>query len=152
MSTNIQSTLTQLQNDTNQINFQNGQKNLGSSQLDPNAFMELLMAQLQNQDPTNPTDSSNFLTQQAQLANVQQMQTLTNVLQNNSAIAQGSSVVGKQVDVTVPGSTAIGLNTPAQTVTGVVQSVSLNSSTGTASVNINGQSYNLNQITKIYGS
>ena len=57
-SINAQATLTQLQNNTNLINFKNGRANLGTGKLDRNGFVQLILAQLQFQDPTNPQDSS----------------------------------------------------------------------------------------------
>jgi flagellar basal-body rod modification protein FlgD len=35
-------------------------------------FLQLLVAQLQNQDPTNPTDSTQFVTQLAQFQTMEQ--------------------------------------------------------------------------------
>ena len=35
-------------------------------------FLQLLVAQLENQDPTNPTDSTTFVTQLAQMQQLQQ--------------------------------------------------------------------------------
>jgi flagellar basal-body rod modification protein FlgD len=35
-------------------------------------FLQLLVAQLQNQDPTNPADSTTFVTQLAQMQQLQQ--------------------------------------------------------------------------------
>ena len=37
-----------------------------------NMFLQLLVAQLQNQDPTNPTDSTQFVTQLAHLQTMEQ--------------------------------------------------------------------------------
>jgi flagellar basal-body rod modification protein FlgD len=37
-----------------------------------NMFLQLLVAQLQNQDPTNPTDSTQFVTQLAQFQTMEQ--------------------------------------------------------------------------------
>jgi flagellar basal-body rod modification protein FlgD len=36
-------------------------------------FLKLLVTQLQNQDPTNPTDSSQFLSQLSQITQVEQL-------------------------------------------------------------------------------
>ena len=36
-------------------------------------FLQLLVAQIQNQDPTNPEDSTQFLTQLAQFSQVEQL-------------------------------------------------------------------------------
>jgi flagellar basal-body rod modification protein FlgD len=40
--------------------------------LDYNAFLKLLIAQLKNQDPTNPTDSTQFVAQLATFSQVEQ--------------------------------------------------------------------------------
>ena len=39
---------------------------VGNSELDKMAFLQLLVAQLQNQDPLNPMDDTTFVTQLAQ--------------------------------------------------------------------------------------
>ena len=44
--------------------------------VDKNMFLQLLVAQLKNQDPLNPTDSSQFVTQ---LAQFQQLESSTNM-------------------------------------------------------------------------
>ena len=44
----------------------------GASQLDYNAFLKLLIAQLKNQDPTNPTDGTQFVAQLATFSQVEQ--------------------------------------------------------------------------------
>ncbi len=38
-----------------------------------NQFLELLVAQMKNQDPTNPTDSTTFVTQLAQFSQLEQV-------------------------------------------------------------------------------
>jgi len=48
-------------------------------------FLQLLVAQLQNQDPTNPMDTTNMVTQ---LAEVQQLQETMGLSQNVSSILQ----------------------------------------------------------------
>jgi flagellar basal-body rod modification protein FlgD len=49
-----------------------------------NMFLQLLVAQLQNQDPTNPADSTQFVTQLAQFQTMEQSmnqgETLTSIL------------------------------------------------------------------------
>jgi flagellar hook assembly protein FlgD len=57
----VQNTLNQIQNNTNQVQFQQGRKNLGSSEMTREGFLRLLMAQMQYQDPTEPTDYSQML-------------------------------------------------------------------------------------------
>lgn len=50
-----------------------------------NMFLQLLVAQLQNQDPLNPTDSSQFV---SQLAQYQQLEQEVDTGQDVSAIRQ----------------------------------------------------------------
>jgi flagellar basal-body rod modification protein FlgD len=38
-----------------------------------NTFLQLLVAQIKNQDPTNPTDSVTFVTQLAQFSSLEQL-------------------------------------------------------------------------------
>ena len=38
-----------------------------------NQFLQLLVAQIQHQDPTNPTDSTTFVTQLAQFSSLEQL-------------------------------------------------------------------------------
>jgi flagellar basal-body rod modification protein FlgD len=53
--------------------------------VDKNMFLQLLVAQLQNQDPLNPTDSTQFVTQ---LAQFQQLEQSVNSGQDISAMRQ----------------------------------------------------------------
>jgi flagellar basal-body rod modification protein FlgD len=68
-------------------------------------FLQLLMTQLQNQDPSNPLDTSQFTTQLVQFAGVAQQitanQSLTQLIQltQSGEIINSSSIVGKQVAV-----------------------------------------------------
>lgn len=54
-------------------------------QVDKNMFLQLLVAQLKNQDPLNPTDSMQFV---QQLAQFQQMEQSVNMGQDISAMRQ----------------------------------------------------------------
>jgi flagellar basal-body rod modification protein FlgD len=99
-------------------------------------FLTLMLAQLQNQDPTNPVDSSTFLTQLSELSEVQgitQLNTsftaLSNSLSSGQAL-QASSLLGHQA--LVASSTAT-LPTNGATITGAV-SVPQTSSSVTVNV------------------
>jgi len=56
-----------------------------SPSIDKDMFLQLLVAQLQNQDPLNPTDSTTFVTQ---LAQFQQLEQSINTGQDVTAIRQ----------------------------------------------------------------
>lgn len=49
-----------------------------------NMFMQLLVAQIQNQDPLNPTDGTEYVSQLAQLTQVQSMETVSQLMANNA--------------------------------------------------------------------
>ena len=54
-----------------------------SSDVSKNMFLQLMVAQLKNQDPLNPSDSTQFVTE---LAQMQQLEQATNTGQDISAI------------------------------------------------------------------
>ncbi len=98
---------------------------LGSLTANMNDFLQLLMTQLKNQDPTTPMDSTQFTGQLVQFASVEQqvntntgIQTLIQLAQSNNVL-QSSSLIGKTVTATssqisVQGGTgSIQFNTPA---------------------------------------
>lgn len=81
-------------------------------------FIKLLVAQMQNQDPMNPTDSTQSIAQMAQFSSLEQMtnistsmdslnKSMTNFMQQ-SALTQGSAMIGKSVSgVDTDGTTPI---------------------------------------------
>lgn len=83
-------------------------------------FLTLLLAQLQNQDPTSPVDSNEFLSQLASLSEVQGINQLNNTfsssLSSNQAL-QASSLLGHQV---LAASSTGTLATAGATMTGAV--------------------------------
>jgi flagellar basal-body rod modification protein FlgD len=70
-----------------------------------NDFLNMLMTQLQNQDPTSPMDTDTFTSELVQFASVeQQIETntsLTSLIQltQGSEVIQGSGLIGQQVTV-----------------------------------------------------
>ncbi|SFN35240.1 flagellar basal-body rod modification protein FlgD [Izhakiella capsodis] len=65
-------------------------------------FLKLLVAQIENQDPTNPTDSAQFINQFSQLSQIESMNKMTReinkvgTLVDNIQLLTLSSLVGKQ--------------------------------------------------------
>lgn len=87
----------------------------GFNQLaDPSTFLQLLVAQLKNQDPDNPTDPTAFMTEIAQLTSVESQTSLNS---QEQAVA-ADSMLGKDVTGT----------TSSGSVTGTVTSVLLSGS------------------------
>ncbi|WP_145510083.1 MULTISPECIES: flagellar hook assembly protein FlgD [Yersinia] len=70
-----------------------------------NQFMKLLVAQIQNQDPLNPMDGTEFVSQMAQLSQVQSTENMAKMLQSNTVQMERvqamatANMVGQQVMV-----------------------------------------------------
>lgn len=69
------------------------QKKVGTDALGKDAFMTLLITQMQNQDPLNPSSDTEFISQLAQFSSLEQMENLNQTLTNQNAFA----LVGKNV-------------------------------------------------------
>lgn len=72
----------------------------GTNSPDKDMFLQLLVAQMRNQDPANPTDSSEFLAQTAQFTALEKMQEVADQTSQLVAlqVAFGaSSMVGRTV-------------------------------------------------------
>ena len=54
----------------------------GADVIDKDEFMQLLITQLQNQDPLNPLDNSEFTSQMAQFASLEQLQNINSNLES----------------------------------------------------------------------
>ncbi|WP_156647193.1 flagellar hook assembly protein FlgD [Lentibacillus sp. JNUCC-1] len=74
-----------------------------SPDLGKDEFMKILMAQLQNQDPLNPMEDKEFISQMASFSSLEQMMNMSasidNLVQNQlvSPVIQYSHVIGKEV-------------------------------------------------------
>ncbi|TDK35088.1 flagellar hook assembly protein FlgD [Rhizobium deserti] len=71
-----------------------------AASLDYNAFLQLLIAQMQNQDPTDPMDASEQISQLATFSQVEQtIKTNTNLenLIAQSSLSNASSYIGKTI-------------------------------------------------------
>jgi flagellar basal-body rod modification protein FlgD len=71
-----------------------------ATQIDRDMFLKLMVTQLKNQDPMNPTDSSEFLAQSAQFTALEKMQDVadqTAALFSAQMAFGASGLIGKQV-------------------------------------------------------
>ena len=73
-----------------------------TNELGKDAFLKLLIAELSNQDPLNPMDDREFISQMAQFSTLEQMTNITKALEGMSSMEQYSAVsyVGKTVAFT----------------------------------------------------
>lgn len=65
----------------------------GSSELGKDAFLQLLVCQMQNQDPLNPSTDTEYVAQLATFSQLEELQNLTQATENSKAF----SLVGKNV-------------------------------------------------------
>ena len=113
----------------------------GLNQLDNSqTFLNLLVTQLKNQNPDNPSDPTAFMTEIAQLTSVQSQ---TNLAAEEQTVA-ADSMLGQSVT---------GTNSNGSQVTGVVTSVLL-PSTGGPELELAGQTGTLSlaQISQVYST
>ena len=114
---------------------------VGLNALDADAFMKLLIAQLQNQDPTNPTSNEDMLAQISQMRSLQSNVQLTDTLTSlgvGQQLSAASAMIGKLIAAT---------NDNGDTVTGQVSSVIVQN--GTAYLQVGDQGIKLNQVTEV---
>ncbi|HEY0118544.1 MAG TPA: flagellar hook capping FlgD N-terminal domain-containing protein [Cellulomonas sp.] len=70
------------------------------TQIDNQGFLQLLIAQLANQDPSSPTDSSTILTQTTQLAQMQTLEEQISTARESFALQMretAATFVGREV-------------------------------------------------------
>lgn len=108
------------------------ENNVGTSNLGKDAFLQLLVTQLQYQDPLNPQTNQEFIAELTQFSTLEEMQNMTGTLTN----AQALGLVGKNVILEVGKSEGIGSTT---TVAGYVEYVKMVE--GNAKLSIKGELY-----------
>ena len=107
--------------------------------LTQNDFLQLLVAQMENQDPLQPESDTEMASQMAQFSSL----TATTNMSSTLSQMQANSLIGSTVTVQEPNSQS--------TTSGVVQSVvqGAESSDGTPQVVVNGIAYDLSQVLSV---
>jgi flagellar basal-body rod modification protein FlgD len=122
---------------TSQTSSSSASANPLASLQNPNTFLNLLVAQLKYQDPLNPTSGTQFLSQTAQLTEVETMTQLQQeVSQEVTSQQQEVTSQQQQASTSMIGQTISATLSDGTTVSGVVQGVSL--ATGGPMLNVNG--------------
>jgi flagellar basal-body rod modification protein FlgD len=115
-------------------------KDPASKDLDKDMFLKLLVAQMKYQDPSNPADATQFLSQTAQFTTVEKLsdiQTSQQSLLTAQLQLGAANLIGKTVSYAVPDTTKPvdkDGNQPTQLLTGVVTAASFMGSTPTIKV------------------
>lgn len=110
----------------------------GSSDLGKDEFLQLLVCQLQNQDPLNPQDDTQFISQLAQFSSLEQMTNMNSTLTNTSAY----ELVGKEVIVQTKDATG-----QINETRGVVDFVEMEN--GQAKLSIDGKKFDMEDLVKV---
>lgn len=113
---------------------------VGKAELGKDAFLSLLVAQLKYQDPSKPTDASEFMSQTAQFTMVEKLEALADAqteMVNAQNLASATSLVGREITWTE--------GTASRT--GVVTAVTMNN--GTARLSVGDLTVDLSAVTKV---
>lgn len=109
-------------------------------------FLKLLVAQMQNQDPSSPMDTTSFVTELAQFNTVEQMLNMQQTMQSALTAQQsteGTVLLGRTVTYTVPS-----LDASNPTV-GQGQVTAVNLGSAGVQLQVNGQNIPLGQVTGV---
>ena len=115
--------------------------------LDLGTFLELMIAELQNQDPLNPLDNKDMLAQISQIREIGATDTLTPTLdavQLGQALSTAGGLIGKHVRALTSNSTS----SNQQFVEGKVDKVSIEN--GNPVLHVNGQQIQLKNVAEIH--
>ena len=116
-------------------------KTRGSSELGKEEFLQLLVCQLQNQDPLNPQSDQEFVAQLAQFSALEQMTNMSATLTNTAAYG----LVGKEVIVSHKDSAG-----NVKEIRGTVDYVEMQN--GDAKLSINGELYSMDELVQVMDS
>ncbi len=114
MSSNIINEINNMQNWTAQQEALKSKTEGTDNTLDQDMFLKLMLEQLKYQDPLNPMSNQDFLAQQAQFTQLEQLQQLNETIEANSGLTQGMDLIGKEVTLMDP-------DDPKNTITGIVE-------------------------------
>ncbi|SHN16238.1 flagellar hook assembly protein FlgD [Gracilibacillus kekensis] len=101
-----------------------------SSSLGKDQFLKILMTQLQNQDPLNPMEDKEFISQMATFSSLEQMMSMSksidSLVQNQtvSPVIQYSHLIGKEVEHYRIDEESGEIAEPKEIVTGQVKAIS----------------------------
>lgn len=140
-----QSDLNRLQIDVDSFNTQIEAQGMGSkSDLDQADFLKLLVTQLTTQDPTDPMDDKEFISQMANFSSLDQMTEMAESMNDfvkEFSFTKAVSLVNKEVSY---------VDALGNYVSGVVQSIKVKD--GDAFLNVDGTEVDLSDVVEVAAS
>ena len=119
----------------------------GLQSLDANQFLKIIVAELQNQDPTQPMDNTQLAQQMGQIQSLTattKLSSAVDTLQSGQSLTAASSLIGKKVQA---------LTDAGDTVSGTVDKVTVDTSGGTSGksfrLHIGDQNVSLNNVREV---
>lgn len=113
----------------------------GSDKLGKEEFLQLLVCQLQNQDPLNPQNDTEFVSQLAQFSSLEQMTNMNATLSNTSAYG----LVGKEVIVQ-----SVEADGQVKETRGIVDYVGMQD--GKAMLSVDGKKFSMDDLVQVMDS
>lgn len=111
-----------------------------SAKMTSTQFMNMLLKQLQYQDPMSPTDNNEFVSQQCQFSQLSATEEMNNSITQNNTIMQTLSLIGKNVTLQDPSDLS-------KTISGNVTSANFTQNGST--IEVGGKSYPIALIKKV---
>ena len=118
----------------------NGRKT--SNELGKDDFLKILIAQLSNQDPTNPMENTEFISQMAQFSSLEQMTNMSTSFSKMASFinsSEAASTLGKAVELDIGDTTT----------TGIVEGATRGEN---PQILVNGMYYSMDKIAAIYAN
>lgn len=140
----VTSTVTNEATYTAQAQQSAANKTTGAAQkLGSQDFLNLMMKQLQYQDPMAPTSNADFLAQQAQFSQLDATTAMNTNIASSNAVARAQALIGQNVTITDP-------DDAKKTITGNVTAATINGSN--SGFVMNGKTYSLASLKTINGA
>jgi flagellar basal-body rod modification protein FlgD len=121
--------------------YVSGSERVTQKVLGQDDFLELVVAQMTNQDPLNPKSDTEFIAQMAQFSALEQSKTMQSdmaAMRKEQQLLQANAVLGRAVELKDDNDLLI---------TGTVSAIQVDA--GTPKIVVNGQSYDLSTLLSV---
>ncbi len=121
----------------------------GTQELDKDAFLQLLVTQLKNQDPLSPTANEEFAAQLAQFSSLEQLESVNDNLIGMAVLQQGNALISQLTDSSALIGKTVVFSDPATGDSRVGSVTSVKLQDGIAILNIDGRDVPLDYVSEV---